>query len=349
MEKISTRDYNLDLIKFFAIIATISIHVLAPGANYEVGSSSSKFFILVGSFFRFCVPVFSMASGYLLYTRDDINTKKILRDIFKFLFFFMLAEIFYRFLSCLYIKYYYHSQIDFIAMKNDLMEGNTKTHLYYIFIIILIYIFAPVGNFLVRRENGELKYLLKAWIFLALSLVFLVNLFDLKGLKIIKSYELSGHYNYVFYALLGAYFKKYKREIIKKNIIFYFAAFLLSYILLVLTIFMTSHEEINLFTWHSNNILIFGLAFGIFGTGMKINLKNEKFKAFLKLVSQNIFVIYIIHVAFLDFLSIHKLTYINFQGPEKVFIALGEIILIFIISLVTSISLRFINNKIFAK
>ena len=140
-----------------------------------------------------------------------------------------------------------------------------------------------MGNFLVRRENGELKYLLKAWIFLALSLVFLVNLFDLKGLKIIKSYELSGHYSYVFYALLGAYFKKYKREINKKNIFFYIAVFILSYLLIVLTIFMTSHEEINLFTWHSNNVLIFGLAFGVFGTGMKINLKNEKFKAFLKL------------------------------------------------------------------
>lgn len=349
MEKLSNRDYNLDLIKFFAIIATISIHVLAPGANYEMGSSSAAFFILAGSFFRFCVPVFSMASGYLLYTREDINTEKILRDIFKFLLFFMLAEIFYRFLSCLYIKYYYHSQIDFIAMKNDLMEGNTKTHLYYIFIIILIYIFAPVGNFFVRKEDGELKYLLNAWIFISLTLVFLVNLFNLKALKITKSYEISGYYNYIFYALTGAYLKKYKSELNQKNIFFYIAFFLISYFFMILNIFITSHDNINLSTWHSNNILIFGLAYGIFGTGMKINLKNEKFKAFLKIVSQNIFVIYIIHVAFLDYLAIHKLTYINFQGPEKVFIALGEIILIFIISLMTSIGLRFIKNKIFAK
>ena len=78
------RDYNLDLIKFIAIIATISIHVLSAGSRADLFSKTWIFFVFSGSLFRFCVPVFCMCAGYLLYTKEKIDFKSIYKKIFKF-------------------------------------------------------------------------------------------------------------------------------------------------------------------------------------------------------------------------------------------------------------------------
>lgn len=344
--KESTRDYNLDFIKFIAIIATISIHVFAPGGGYELGSPSQIFFVCAGSLFRFCVPVFAMASGYLLYTRDEISYKKIWTQVIKFLIYFILAEAFYRFLSCLYMKYYYHNEIDFLIIKEDLLKGNYKDHLYYIFIIIFIYIFAPLGNFILKKEEGQLRYLLGVWMIIPLTITFIINLFNIELLKILRYYELSGAYNFILFALLGGYFNKYKSKIIAKKSLFYIFIFLVSYLLLLVSVFVMSREELNLYAWEGANILNFGLAYSIFGLAMKAKFESERFKNFLKLVSENIFVVYIIHVGFLDFLAMNELIYINFDGPEKVLVCLLEIIGVFIISLLTSIILRFIKKKL---
>lgn len=345
----STRDYKIDLIKFIAIIATIAIHVLAPGSAYDMGTMTWKYFLLAGSFFRFCVPAFCMASGYLLYTRDEISYGKVARQVIRFLIYFLLAEIFYRVLSCLFIKYHYHNAIDLRVIGADILDGNFKNHLYYIFIIIFIYIFAPLGNFLVRKEEGQLKYILGIWIIISLSINFVITVFNIRIFKILKFYELSGAYNYVMFALLGAYFKKNRSEILSRKAGFYILIFLASYILLVLSVIKMSGKGLNLYAWEGNNILIFGLAYSLFALGMKSKIKSQRLKKFLKLVSENIFVIFIIHLAFLDFLDIHGLTYVNFGGPGKILVSILEILGIFAISLVTSMGLRGIKKKLNVK
>ena len=40
-------------------------------------------------------------------------------------------------LSCYYVKFVFNDAVSFEAIKKDILEGNFKDHLYYIFIIII--------------------------------------------------------------------------------------------------------------------------------------------------------------------------------------------------------------------
>jgi len=340
------REYNLDLVKFIAIIATIAIHIFAQGALTKTFSKTWYYFIFAGSFFRYCVPMFCIASGYLLYTRDEIDSRKIFNKIIRFLFYFIVAEALYRFSDFLYIKYYYKNTYVFSEILGDLLNGNFRGHLYYIFIIIMIYLFAPIATQFVKNENKELRYLLLLWIFISLTLVFIINIFKINTFKILKFYELSGAYNYIFFALLGAYFRKYKEKFLEKNIFIYLSFFIISLTMIIFSVIKMSGESTNFYVWDTNNILIFALSFNLFAILMKINIKSDGFKKFLVAVSKNTFVIYLIHVFFVDFINIYGLSYTNFDGILKIFIPFIEIGIVFIFSLLISVILKLIKNKI---
>lgn len=346
MNNIVERDSNLDLIKFIAIIATISIHVIAPGFNSEIFSKTWYFFVIAGSLFRFCVPVFAMTSGYLLYTRKEISNKKIFNSILKFLLIFIFAEIMYRFISCLYIKFYFHNEISFVDMKLDILKGHYKDHLYYLFIIIFIYAFAPICNLIVNKEKGELKSLLIIWIICSLTLNLIISVSGIEFFNIFNRYILSGAYNYVMFALLGAYIKKYKDKFMKINFLIYFLIFLISYLLIVFLTLKISSDVTGMVIWDSNNLLIFGLSLGLFGMGIKINIKNLTSKKIFALVASNTLIIYIIHVIFTDYLMTAQLNYVYFDGLSKVIIAVIEIVGVFILSLIISIFIKFIKRKL---
>lgn len=343
------RDYNLDLIKFIAIIATISIHVLSAGSRADLFSKTWIFFVVAGSLFRFCVPVFCMCAGYLLYTKEKIDFKSIYKKIFKFFVYFILAELMYRMISCYYVKFVFNDAVSFEAIKKDILEGNFKDHLYYIFIIIFIYAFAPVCNKFVKNEKGELKYLLGLWIFVSLTLVFIINLFNIKVLSIFRLYNLSGAYNYVLFALFGAYINKYKDKFLDKNFFYYFLGFFISYLLVVYLTISRSVEKFNSYIWDNPNILIFGSSFTLFLMCMKIKIKNNFIKKFLEVLSKNIFGIYIFHVIFTDYINIFKLEYINFDAWRKLFIIIIEIGLVFILSFALTFILKTIYEKILKK
>lgn len=334
------RDANLDLIKLIAIIATISIHVLAPGASIDKFSNTWYFFIYAGSFFRFCVPVFAMTTGYILYTREDITINKVLKNILKFIIYFILAETMYRFISYLYITYYYETNYSVEKLQKDLLNGNFKSHLYYIYIIIFIYAFAPICNLFVRKESGELKYLIILWILFSLILSPLIKLLDIKFLNQIRIYILQGAYNYLVFALLGASFRKYRERFIKINFAIYLFLFLILYFFIsYLTIDLASKAD-EFYIWDSNNIFIFGLSFSIFAMLLKLKIKNRIIKKILALVSKCTFIIYVIHVVFTDYLDINKLNYTYFLWNENIKIALLELLGVFTISLIIAIILK---------
>ena len=252
-------------------------------------------------------------------------------------------------ISCYYVKFVFNGAVSFEAIKKDILEGNFKDHLYYIFIIIFIYSFAPVCNKFVKNEKGELKYLLGLWIFVSLTLVFIINLFNIKVLSIFRLYNLSGAYNYVLFALFGAYINKYKDKFLDKNFFYYFLGFFISYLFIVYLTISRSVEKFNSYIWDNSNILIFGSSFTLFVMCMKIKIKNNFIKKFLEVLSKNIFGIYIFHVIFTDYINIFKLEYINFDAWRKLFIIIIEIGLVFILSFALTFILKTIYEKILKK
>ena len=242
------RDYNLDLIKVLAISGTILIHLLAPGYNAEVKTNTWYFFIICGAMLRYCVPVFCMASGYIMQGKK-IKIKDIYRRYLpKFIGALVFTEVLYRLINIWYM-WRGGLEINLADIGRDLYNGNIKTHLYYLFIIAFVYVLMPVIQVFVENEKGELKYLLKVWIITSLSLTLVFMYLELPFLVNFKRYVLDGVYNYAMYALTGAYIQKYKDKILEESVLKYIMGWILSYGWLVMMPIMTSVYKTNIEAW----------------------------------------------------------------------------------------------------
>lgn len=326
------RDYNLDLIKVLAISATILIHLFAPGYSAEVKTNTWYFFIVCGAILRYCVPVFCMASGYIMGDKET-NIKDVYKKYLpKFIGALVFAEALYRLISIWYM-YRGGVEINLADIGRDLYNGNTKVHLYYLFIIAFVYMVMPVIQVFVENEKGELEYLLKVWIVTSLSLTLVFMYFELPFLVNFKRYVLDGVYNYVMYALTGAYIKKYKDKILEESALKYLIGWILSYGWLVMMPIMTSSGETNIEAWESVNIFIFGLSYSVFCICLKIKIKRESVKKILSFISKNVLGIYLYHVIFLDRLRDRGFMYVNFSGYKQGLVILVEFLEILLISL----------------
>ena len=251
----------------------------------------------------------------------------------KFIGALVFTEALYRLISIWYM-YRGGLEISLVDIGRDLYNGNTKVHLYYLFIIAFVYMVMPVINAFVKNEKGELEYLLKVWIITSLFLTLVFMYFEVPFLVNIKRYVLGGVYNYVMYALTGAYIKKYKDKILEESVLKYIIGWLLSYGWLVMMPIMTSSGETNIEAWESVNVFIFGLSYSMFCMCLRINIKGEGIKKILSFISKNVLGIYLYHVIFLDRLHDRGLSYVNFSGYSQGLIILIEFLGILLMSVV---------------
>ena len=296
---------------------------------------------------RYCVPVFCMASGYIMQGKK-IKIKDIYRRYLpKFIGALVFTEVLYRLINIWYM-WRGGLEINLADIGRDLYNGNIKTHLYYLFIIAFVYVLMPVIQVFVENEKGELEYLLKVWIIISLSLTLVFMYFELPFLVNVKRYVLDGVYNYVMYALTGAYIKKYKDKILEESVLKYIMGWMLSYGWLVIMPIMTSVYKTNIEAWESVNVFVFDLSYSMFCVCLKVKIRRKGVKKFLSFISKNILGIYLYHVIFLDRLQDRGLVYVNFNGYKQGLVILIEFLGILLMSVVlTNIfrQLKFILTK----
>lgn len=73
------RDYNLDLIRVFALYTVVSVHFFLNSGFYSQDMIGFKMFIkcIIRSFFIICVPLFLLLTGYLM--KDKVYQKNIIK------------------------------------------------------------------------------------------------------------------------------------------------------------------------------------------------------------------------------------------------------------------------------
>ena len=80
------RDYNLDLIKFIAIIATISIHVLSAGSRADLFSKLGYFLYLQVHFLDFVCQYFVCVQAISYIQKKKLTLKVFIKRFLNFLF-----------------------------------------------------------------------------------------------------------------------------------------------------------------------------------------------------------------------------------------------------------------------
>ncbi|WP_244648285.1 acyltransferase [Ruminiclostridium herbifermentans] len=348
----------VDTLKLLAILGVITIHISAtPLTSLEIASLDWYVALFFGSIIRWAVPIFLMCSG-VLFLKDDkvITTKQIFtKYLFRILCALFVWAAFYEAIDILkvfnrigYIDY----DIIYKSIKKILLF-NTKSHLYYLYIVILIYSLLPIIRvFTGTASKSQIEYLIIAWLVLGIVLPFVIQFRPFSLIRgMVRQYPISMVYSAIGYFVLGHYMNKYT---LKRwtNYLIYF----LGVIGFLVTLWGTAFSSIannSVYTLYLEGMSpnVAAMAAAIFllvknlnsreyqgmemgsGTGRGVKRKVISY------ISKGSFCIYLVHIAIIDLLRALKLT---FSG-ENTLITIP--LLVFAV-LMLSLGVYFILSKI---
>lgn len=208
--------YWIDYLRVFATFGVILLHTAAPLANQYGIVSNYDWWIgnIYNSITRFCVPVFLMISGALIFSKtynstNDFLKKRVSKIIVPFLFWSMIyiaRGIFFKFRSGEDITII--DVLKFIFLK--LVTG-ASVHLWYVYLIIGLYLFFPIiGKWIHGSSLRDIRYFIIIWIITIFVQLPFINSYFPK----INLLYFSG---YIGYPILGYFLSKTNGSFWKKN------------------------------------------------------------------------------------------------------------------------------------
>jgi surface polysaccharide O-acyltransferase-like enzyme len=272
------KNENLDWINSLRVLATFSVIFLHVSANIlpQYGTISNLDWWtgnIYDSSVRFCVPIFLMITGTLIFSKSYENTgqylkKRFLRILFPFLFWsiiYIADDLFVKFNDVEYLSF--KEILNYVFVK---LRDGARYHLWYIYMIIGLYLFFPIiGKWLQNSNKNEIKYFLGIWL-----LTVFINLPFVK--KLIPNINIPYFSGFIGFPILGYYLNKTSLNFDKKKVI---------YVLLVLT----------------------GILITIFGTYISTKYKGSFYVGFYNYLSPNVILVSVgIFLLFKDFIRFNS-------------------------------------------
>lgn len=233
-KEISNRNTTLDLIRIFACFCVISFHFfLNNGFNYQPVIGKRMFLMVcIRSFFKVCVPLFVILSGYL--EKDKILCKTYYTKLIKVIGIYILSNI------AIYIYQIFYLKQD-LSLKALFVETfNYFNYAWYIEMYIGLVLLIPFLNILYRSlTKKQEKQCLIFILCLITSLPGIINVYNINEaswwLHPTQSYSyqkiIPGWWLDIWpitYYFIGCYIKDYSIKIKKTlNILYIFILTLL--------------------------------------------------------------------------------------------------------------------------
>src|SRR3954468_8728377 len=209
----ANRNYSLDVLRVLAIYMVIQIHT---GEFYYIAKDGT---VLQGinaywvgwynSLFRSCVPLFIMISGFFLFPVKDVNAfyrKRLSRVVIPFVIWCMLYAFYQFFLGQVNLETAFIN-----ILKIPVNFGTEIGHLWYVYMLIGLYLFAPViSPWIESASEKNIRLYLVLWA-IAMTIPYLHIIFpELLGEgywnKTPLLYYFSG---FMGYAVLAYYIKRF--------------------------------------------------------------------------------------------------------------------------------------------
>lgn len=233
------RYLNLDLLKIFASLSVVAIHVAATKFFItEINTLDWEIMNFVYSISRYCVPIFVMISGVFLLDENkntslDVMIKKYL---FKTVFIYIIWSSIYAIISILLEHHQYGSRELVMQFVYRLIEG--PTHFSYLFVISGLYIITPF----IKKITQNDKFILESFLVISILLT-IVKSFN-KSIQsdtvtlLFYRTNLDFFIGYTFYFVGGFYLFRYKISKALKYLIYSFGV-----IGFILTMVLTSIQS----------------------------------------------------------------------------------------------------------
>ncbi len=209
-ETLNQREYGIDLIKSISILGVVILHTCTYGD--AVLSSGWLANVFWGSLTRASVPLFLMCSGALfLRPERPLSVKKLFcrsipRILAAMVFWAMSYKVFHLLAAGAPL-----SPAALVQAFKEVLLFNQEFHLYYLQIILLVYLFLPVTDVLVRHATRrQAEYALLLWFALGVLYPTVGGFWPFRLLDMMApQYQLNMTYASIGYGLLGWYLKEY--------------------------------------------------------------------------------------------------------------------------------------------
>jgi surface polysaccharide O-acyltransferase-like enzyme len=299
-EAIKQRNYAVDILKTIAIIGVLTIHISASGYESSIGSFDWYAAVFWGCISRASVPIFFMCSGALLLDPEkQISLRKLyaknLLRITVALFFWALMYKIYG----LFVAENLNNMQEWIKSIKEVILFRHESHLYYLHIMILVYVFLPVTRIMTTyASKRQMEYFLLIWSFLGIVYPTLRYYWPLKLLSGIPSqWSMNMTYASIGYCVVGFYLQKYRTDKIRNYIAIWLAGFT---IVFGGTLAMSlSHKELYQKTLEGMSPGVAAMAVGMFGTVVSAVKENIKVGRIIVNISKASFCIYLVHMLFI--------------------------------------------------
>lgn len=287
-----------DIVRVFAIIGVITIHVAAFYFYKNNSLSTSRWLTaeIFDSVSRISVPLFIMLSGALLLGKQESRKAFIYSRLFKKLVIPLIAwSIIY------FIWRIRFSNIQFETALSSLLHGSISYHLIFFNYFIGLYLLIPILRKYIRTATlSDNIYLLILW-FIFTGFIPLVSL--ITNIKLPLSLpEMTGYFGYMIagYALMNA-------NLNKKLTILSLLLFILSNAVTIIGTYVSTklsgYPNETLFVYTAPNVIIAALSGFLLlrrcGEWIE-NRVSSSTKSFLYSLSKLSFGIYLMHVIWLE-------------------------------------------------
>ncbi len=344
------RNINLDILRIVAISAIILIHASGGFLIYNAFNNGAHWWIvsvIYSSTFKWATGVFVMLSGAFLLREDKSKDiwkflkNRIIRIVIPFITWALIYKIIENPQDILNFKAYMLKNFVF-----DIYTGNVEYHLWFIYMLSILYILTPVFSAIVHHPNKKLPYYFVAvWFFI----FFIPDYIDkFMGLQIGAQYYLEITKYSGFY-ILGYMLKNH---IVKRKWLLFFGFIILSLVNAYGTYYLSNENGYNDYFFFSrlnatnilNSIFIF-IFFNSLNLRLKENSKVKKTISTLSIISYGIF---LNHVMVLNFFRSGKYGFIicshSFLGNDV--LPYFGILILFLFTFILSTIIAFLLYKI---
>lgn len=335
------RNFGLDLLRVIACYMVIQIHAgeyyyIAPDGSV-LHTTNAEWVGWYNSLFRACVPLFVMLSGFYLFPVNDTGAflkKRLGRVAIPFIIWCVLYAVYQYGMGLAPLNTALTN-----ILKIPVNYGTDIGHLWYVYMLLGIYLFAPlISNWVqtATRKNMELYLLLWA---IAMSvpyihLVFPAILGECYWNKSPMLYYFSGFLGYV---ILANYIKRFCMQRQTRHYIIAIALIIAGYAITVFGFeYLLQRENIvaNMeLTWGFETINVAMMTAGIFLLFKNIAYNNDasRFKKLVTVISAKSYGIYLAHIMVLDTLYPFINPYIASAAIKVPLIAIASFIATYLV------------------